>query len=288
MEQANEAVKARIKETYCWLLVPEQSDPQDPESLEWEEIRFQCREALAECASKKLIDREYLVVEYGAARLKLDMDRYHLWGAADHVNIRQLWEYFARYLYLPRLKEAKVLIKAIEEGISRTDWTDFFAYAERWDDAQKRYVGLKAGKSGKISYDKEIGLLVRPEVAREQIKKERERQGTETYPQPGEERGAEQIGVKNGDSLGPPFSPTPPQPKPKRFYGEVKLNPLNAPLELKNISEHIVQHLAPLGEVKITLTIEAHMPDGAPEHVVRTVIENARTLKFETSEFEEG
>jgi len=288
MEQTNEAVKARIKETYCWLLVPEQGDPQDPESLEWEEIRFQCREALAECASKKLIDREYLIVNYGASRLKLDMDRYHLWGAADHVNIKQLWEYFARYPYLPRLREAKVLIKAIEEGISRTDWTDFFAYAERWDEAQKRYVGLKAGQSGKIHYNKEVGLLLRPEIARKQLEEEKEKE-TKSYPQPDEVLGGDQVRIKNGETISPgaPVSP-PAERKPRRFYGEVKLNPLNAPLELKNISEHIVQHLAPLGEVKITLTIEAHIPDGAPEHVVRTVIENARTLKFETSEFEEG
>ena len=36
-----------------------------------------------------------------------------------------------------------------------------------------------------------------------------------------------------------------------------------------------------------TLEIEANIPDGAPEQVVRTVTENSRTLKFEVSGFEE-
>ncbi len=40
-------------------------------------------------------------------------------------------------------------------------------------------------------------------------------------------------------------------------------------------------------ESKVTLEIEATIPDGAPEQVVRTVTENSRTLKFEVSGFEE-
>ena len=38
--------------------------------------------------------------------------------------------------------------------------------------------------------------------------------------------------------------------------------------------------------VKVTLEIEAQMPDGASEQVVRTVTENSRTLKFDTHGFE--
>ena len=39
-------------------------------------------------------------------------------------------------------------------------------------------------------------------------------------------------------------------------------------------------------DVKITLDIEADIPDGVPDHVVRIVSENARTLKFENFGFE--
>ena len=34
-------------------------------------------------------------------------------------------------------------------------------------------------------------------------------------------------------------------------------------------------------EVTVTIEIEADLPDGASEQVVRTVTENGRTLKFE-------
>ena len=53
--------------------------------------------------------------------------------------------------------------------------------------------------------------------------------------------------------------------------------------------KEIVQHLAGLldAKVKITLEIEADMPWGALENVVRTVTENCRTLKFNSQGNEE-
>ncbi len=39
-------------------------------------------------------------------------------------------------------------------------------------------------------------------------------------------------------------------------------------------------------EVSVTLEIAADVPAGVPDHVVRTVTENARTLKFKSQGFE--
>jgi hypothetical protein len=49
------------------------------------------------------------------------------------------------------------------------------------------------------------------------------------------------------------------------------------------------QHLAGLldARVKITIEIDAEIPSGAPENIIRTVTENCRTLKFENQGFEE-
>ena len=40
------------------------------------------------------------------------------------------------------------------------------------------------------------------------------------------------------------------------------------------------------GEVKVRLEVEAEVPEGVPEDVVRTVTENARTLRFDDHGFE--
>ena len=56
------------------------------------------------------------------------------------------------------------------------------------------------------------------------------------------------------------------------------------------IAEEVVQHLVGLLGVNVRVTIEiaAEIPDGAPDHVVRTVTENSRTLRFDSFGFEES
>jgi hypothetical protein len=39
--------------------------------------------------------------------------------------------------------------------------------------------------------------------------------------------------------------------------------------------------------VTVTIEIEAELPDGSPDQVVRTVTENCRTLKFTSQGFEQ-
>ena len=50
----------------------------------------------------------------------------------------------------------------------------------------------------------------------------------------------------------------------------------------------VIAHLSGLvgAKVKVTLEVEAEIPAGAPDHVVRTVTENSRTLKFTSQGFE--
>ncbi len=96
-------------------------------------------------------------------------------------------------------------------------------------------------------------------------------------------------GIPGESAVGRPTVTTPqPTAKPKRFYGSVELNPQRVGRDAGKIAEEIVQHLAlqPGSTVKVTLEIQAQMPEGAPDNIVRTVTENARTLKFSAQGFE--
>ena len=55
------------------------------------------------------------------------------------------------------------------------------------------------------------------------------------------------------------------------------------------IADEVISHLVGLvgSEVTVTIEIEARIPSGAPDNVVRTVTENSRTLKFTSQGFEE-
>jgi BioD-like phosphotransacetylase family protein len=75
---------------------------------------------------------------------------------------------------------------------------------------------------------------------------------------------------------------------PKRFHGTVILDTTRVGRDASKIAEEIIAHLASLtgASVTVTLEIEADIPSGAPDQVVRTVTENSRTLKFTSQGFE--
>ena len=60
--------------------------------------------------------------------------------------------------------------------------------------------------------------------------------------------------------------------------------------DVGSIANGIIQHLASLPdtEVDVTVEIQARVPGGVPDNVVRTVSENCRTLKLTRQGFEKG
>ena len=77
-------------------------------------------------------------------------------------------------------------------------------------------------------------------------------------------------------------------PKPKRYHGTVTLTPERAGRDASKVADEVISHLVGLvgASVTVTLEIEAEIPAGVPEHVIRTVTENGRTLKFTSHGFE--
>jgi len=272
-EQADETVQSRIKEAYVWLLAPMQPDPQG--SIEWQESRLQGQDPLTIRAIKKLKNDENLITQFSPTRLRLELDRY-LWKETDHLNLRKLWEYFATYLYLPRLKDNQVMIQAIQDGVAQIDWAENFAYAEGRDEEENRYLNLKTAQRTSIIVDSQ-SLVVKPDAARRQIEAEQDETVIITEPtegvEPGEETEVEQ---------------TTPQ-KIRRFFGSVKIDETRLGRDAGKIAEEVVQHLSALvgAEVEVTLELQAQVSDGVPENVVRTVTENCNTLQFTSYGFEE-
>jgi hypothetical protein len=87
-----------------------------------------------------------------------------------------------------------------------------------------------------------------------------------------------------------PPPPPPPGPRPpKRFHGSVTLDSSRVGRDASRIADEVIAHLVGLvgSDVTVTLEIDADIPNGAPENVVRTVTENSRTLKFSSQGFEE-
>lgn len=289
---ADETVKARVPESYQWLLVPSQPDPKAPP--EWIEMRQQGQETLANRASKKLANEELLLTQLGGTRLRLELDRVPLWRG-DHVGVKQLIDDFATYLYLPRLQSPDVLVTAIRDGLSRLTWkSDSFAYAEAWDDKAKRYVGLQAGTTVRVIADGQ-SLLVTSDAACTQMNAEAAAVESAGSGNPSPEGGGTAStelfgGETNSTESGGDGESTSAKPVYRRFHGSVQLDPLRTGRDASRIADEVIQHLSRLvgSDVEVTLEIQARLADGATDKTVRDVTENCRTLRFDSFGFEEA
>ena len=282
-EAASSAVTARVPETYQWLLVPVQASPDA--AVELSPIRLSGTDSLAARASKRLKGDELLVTSFAASRLRMELDNVPLWRG-EYVPVKQIVEDFARYLYLPRLSDPSVLLEAINSGVGLLTWEhDAFAFADSFDDEAERYRGLRGGQV--IVLADTAGLLVKPDIARRQMDSESSKPAL----------GGEQTDVgADGERLIPGTDVEPSgispdsqsQQQPTRFHGTVKLDTARVGRDASLVADEVISHLSGLvgAKVTVTLEIEAEVPLGVPDSVIRTVTENSRTLKFTNQGFE--
>ena len=278
-EVAATEMTTRIPETYRWLLVPVQSDTHG--AVSWDPLNLTGADPLAVRASRRLRAQDGLMTAYGATLLRMELDRVPLWRG-DHVSVSQLAEDFARYLYLPRLKGPEVLLRSIDDGMSLLTWEqESFAFADSFDEDAGRYRALRVQDRINLPDASAPGLLVNPAVARQQLDAE--------VPPPKNGGNGNGGNGPGGGGVPPDPPPLPPPPRLlKRFHGAVTLNATRVGRDASQIADEVIAHLAGLvgANVTVTLEIEAEIPDGAPEQVVRTVTENSQTLNFTDQGFE--
>jgi predicted AAA+ superfamily ATPase len=287
-EAAHAAVRERIPLTYVWVLLPHQEmpkagQPYPPVTLA--ETKLKASGSLAERTARTLIGTSELMPVMGAPILRLKLDEVPLWRN-DHVTVNQLMEDFAKYPYLPRLRDSSVLMRAIQDGAASPQWQrEAFAYAESYDPAESRYRGLKAGEMSLIQITGH-GLVVRPEVAARQFERERQTSSL-SMPSPGTPPTPTGNASVTSD---PSPAPAPAAPKQsRRFFGSATLDPLRMSRDADTIAREVVQRFdgVPAARVTVKVEISVEMPLGVPDSTERTISENCRTLKFESFGFEE-
>ena len=285
-KSAEDRVAAQMPEVYNWLLVPVQATAQAP--ITWQAVQAKGSDALAVKACKKLRSDESLILTLGPTILRKHMDEVPLWRG-DHVEVRQVVEDFAKYIYLPRVANSKVLLNAMEYGSALLSWhIESFACADQWDAKTGRYSGLRCGDKVSLSAESST-LLVRPDVAVKQRDADRAKVTESTTG--GTSSGLDGLGV-GGDSGGAVQSGgtegAPSKKKLTRYHGTVQLDSMRAGRDAGKIAEEVIAHLVGQtgANVTVTIEIEAHLPAGVGDQVVRTVTENCRTLKFTSHGFE--
>lgn len=273
LTEANETVKTRLKEAWCYLHYPAQESAQA--DVEWVSGKIPAQDGLLTRASKKLVAEEGVLTELGPTRLDRDLQKY-IWNGKPHLSLRDLREYLSRYVYLPRLKNQEVLIKAVYAAVSGM-LPGPFAYAERWDETSGTYLGLAIERaSNAVVVIDSDSLIVKPDVAEAHRPKP-------ATPDPIGEPVSGEPEKPGEESLGGSPAPTPQsERKPTRFSGSVLISPDRPARDIHQVVEAIVEQLTTLPgcSVKLRLEIDADVPSGLDRAKVRTLIENATTLGF--------
>jgi hypothetical protein len=279
MNQSAEGLTQRIRSTWSHVLYPGQSTdggngsgPATGFDIEHSSVVNRAPgKPIPQVVYDKLRANGVIVDELGPDTFMAELRK--IWEeTTPHVPVATLLDWFASYVYLPRLRDDVTVTTAIEKLVAKIDSP--VAFAVRYDEQTHQYSGVSKWSIG-LS-DISSGLLVwRQALPTEAATPEGQRED-ETD---GQISGAAPGSVDGG------------QRRPRRFFGSITLNPDNPGLQVAKIAEEILFELTrPRGaELRLTLEIEGSADDGYPDDVVDVVRSNLRDLKIDMGEvgFEE-
>lgn len=295
LRRANETVDARIKEAYCWLLVPYIDKNADMKTIVWDTIRISGgNDSIITKAAKKMLQNEAIITRWAPALLRMELDNV-LWRESDNIVIRTLWEYLCTYCYLPRLASENVLNEAIQTGVNSTE---YFAIASGYDGS--RYIDLKFNQF--VGMVERSGYLVKVDVAQKQLAEEAAKCQAAADATARTGGGSSIPAGVGGDDGSPVYSPpteqcgghevhedpAPATPKNRRFFMSADLDTTRINRDVQKYVEEIIQHLTSVdgARVKVSIEVEAESTDGFTQQTVRTISENCRTMRVRDSGFE--
>jgi hypothetical protein len=178
------------------------------------------------------------------------------------------------------MKNRKVLADAISESLAGMMWEEEgFSLAEGFESATGNYVGLVLpGAAGFFGAITDQTLVVKPEVAKAQLP---------AVVTPHVELPA------GGTTPTISVTTTPGVVEPKastRFFGVYEVDPERYSRDLNRLSQEILQHLSSIDGVDLDITIEIHaaVKVGFSPDKIRVILENARSLRFKNSSFEDN
>jgi len=274
--EATARLDAALREAYKISLVPLQ--PEASAVVQFDVVRCDGADGLAERCSKKLSNQGVLNTTYSTEMLRgiIDGVLSPMWSTG-HCSVKDLWDVFARYTYLPRFKNMTSLVSVLVEGANRIGWEGSTWALAAGAKPDGTYIDLVAGSLA--TGVNGTWLIVRPDIAAAIVSAKPK---PDPEPNPIPSKGS-QPGSTPGGTPGPgPVAPT-------RFWGSKDLNTTAA--QLRRDFERVEQEVIALmqrelgSEVTVTVNIEVVNDNGFSENVVRNVKANADTLRFDDHGF---
>ncbi|MER8811060.1 DUF499 domain-containing protein [Mesorhizobium australicum] len=191
-----------------------------------------------------------------------------------HLSIAEIADWFAAFVYLPKVRDKVVLEGSIRDAVAKLD--PQFGYADGFDEATGKYHRLIWAKNPP-EFASPTAMIVREAEAQKQLSEE-----GAAVPRP--ESGSSPSPVPHPGMSEPSVTEPSAPSKPRRFYGSVEIDMVRPVKSFDAILNAVVMELQRTNgaKVKLTLEIEAEASDGFAEGEVSVVRDNARQLKFKS------
>ncbi len=299
LDDANDALRRMVRETYKWLLAPVQEarPGKGLSEVQWENFPLNPGAANASQEIERVMkENELLINEWAPIHLATMLRQWFWKDDQPEANALDVWQKTCQYLYLPRLKDDQVFQLTVSAGVENQD---FFAVAQ--GKAEGRYLGFVYGKRSTIIMDASL-LLLEPGAASAYVEKLRADEEATRAPAPSPAPGPEGLATATGSPAQGMAAPaartsagsttseaTQPAGRPKRrFYASIDLDPTLAKKQFADIVDEVVQQFTAKHGVKVRISIDlaAETPVGFDDGLQRAVSENCRVLRFNSAEFE--
>lgn len=258
-----EAATKAVRTAWSHIFYPEKSETAGkPFDLHQTVVSTRERPAIPESVYGKAKSDGVILDRLGPERLWLALKP--IWPEdRPHLPLAEVEEWFASYVYLPKVKDSVVLVGAVRDAVSQLD--PKFGLAESFDDATGRYAGLVWAKAPPEFLPSAAVLVAETAVRAQPVAPIRPMAGPDTG--------------------GPASSPTTNEPvptKPTRFFGTVEIDPTRPVKSFDQILGAVVTELqrTPGAKVRLVLEIEAQAEAGFDEADISVVRDNAKQLRF--------
>lgn len=291
LEDANEALRRMIRETYKWMVAPMQEarPGKGLSEIQWEHFQVNPgAQNLSQEIERVLKENELLITEWAPIHLATVLKNWFWKDDIKDTSALNVWQQSCQQLYLPRLKDDTVFQQTMGSG---AESRDFFGFAQGKEDG--RYVGFTFGKRTSLFLDSSL-LLIEPVTAAGYAETQRAAEEAArpkpTEPAPGT-TGSGAPPPRVEDSAKPTYAGggAAPQPVKKQFYGSIELDAIQAKKQFADLVDEVVLQFTsrPGVKVKIAIEIQADSAMGFDDGLQRAVKENCNVLRFKNAEFEE-
>ena len=267
LESATKTFAIKLSQAYCRLIYPASDETANINLPLHDDKIDECtnEENISAAAAKCKYD-ELILPVLGSEGLKRLLDeREFIWDKKDFVNVKRLWEIFAKFYYMPRLVDVNVLFDAIRRAVKN----EVFALADDENFSDLQFGEINASVSGEK-------FLVKASKAQELIDAEKKFVEPEFKPEPEPE-------------LEPPEDTTPKkEPLPTKFIMDMQLDNNRYIKQFSKCVSETTDYLMnlPNAQMEIRFSVTVSVPEGISEETKEIVEANCHDLKIRNFYFE--